>query len=260
MITNPSPCLLGGETALWEQGIPYLVAMFHIDHHVRPQLLTPKRCFLTDVVIWSQVMDRYLGWGWLVGWGCWLDETDETPTISDPKVPGKPKFTQNQDQKMSPTLNSKTPMKIGRKKSTGKWRKIALWVAQGDAPRVFTNKAWYSKATGPRTKWKSLIEMLIVQTCGNKINTDSHVFEMPQKIFDWLPRMLMVPIYKNCQMDKSAGDFWHLKPNCDKNLLMSRLQKSQEDLHEFDGSIIIRSWRNCQDRAANCQTAASNRM
>ena len=46
-----SPRLLGGETALWEQGIPYLVAMFHVDHHVRPQLLTPKRCFLTDVVI-----------------------------------------------------------------------------------------------------------------------------------------------------------------------------------------------------------------
>lgn len=112
MITNPSPCLLGSETALWEQGIPYLVAMFHIDHHVRPQLLTPKRCFLTDVVIWSQVMDRYLGWGWLVGWGCWLDETDETPTISDRKVPGKPKFTQNQDQKCHQYWTPKLPWKL----------------------------------------------------------------------------------------------------------------------------------------------------
>lgn len=49
--------------------------------------------------------------------------------------------------------------------------------------------------------------MLIVQTWGNKINTDSDVFEMPQKILDWLPRMLMIPIYKNCQMDKSAVVF-----------------------------------------------------
>ena len=207
MITNPSPCLLGSETALWEQGIPYLVAMFHIDHHVRPQLLTPKRCFLTDVVIWSQVMDPLpwmgmVGWmGMLVGWNRW------NPYNLRPKSPRKAQIHPKSGSKMSPILNSKTSMKIGRKKSTRKWRKIALWVAQGDAPRVFTNKAWYSKATGPRTKWKILIEMLIVQTCGNKINTDSDVFEMPQNIFDWLPRMLMIPIYKNCQMDKSVVVF-----------------------------------------------------
>lgn len=204
MITNLSPCLLGGETALWEQGIPYLVAMFHVDHHVRPQLLTPKRCFLTDVVIWSQVMDRYLGWLGMVGWNRW------NPLQSQTEKSRKAQIHPKSGSKMSPTLNSKTSMKIGRKKSTRKWRKIPLWVAQGDAPRVFTNKAWYSKATGPRTNWtwKSLIDWYWSwQMCGNKINTDSDVFEMPQKIFDWLPRMLMIPIYKNCQMDKSAVVF-----------------------------------------------------
>lgn len=167
MITNLSPCLLGGETALWEQGIPYLVAMFHIDHHVGPQLLTPKRCFLTDVVIWSQVMDRYLGWLGMVGWNRW------NPYNLRPKSPRKAKI------RIKNVTNIEL-QKTSQKKSTRKWqrkqspsdRDFALWVAQGDAPRVFTNKAWYSKATGPRTRWKSLIDV----DCSNLGQQNQHRF------------------------------------------------------------------------------------
>ena len=65
------------------QGVPHFVAVLHIDRHVWPQLLEPKRGLLADVVVRSQVVHRHLGpgrkmtgafhvgngeMGWLLGW------------------------------------------------------------------------------------------------------------------------------------------------------------------------------------------------
>ena len=114
---------------------------------------------------------------------------------------------------MSPNgdLQNPTPMKIGRKifpkndkENTGILK--TNWVAQGDAPRVFTNKAWYSKATGPETKiqkWKSF--MLIVKNVWQQ-NQHTFFFGDASKMID-SHKCWWFQYTKSRQMDKSAVVF-----------------------------------------------------